>query len=197
MIRIESLSARPPLGDRELFVDANGAFSVRQALGFADVCREADIRWFEEPVTSDDASGLRAVREAAPYAMDIAAGEYIFTLDDARLLLEAGAVDVLQADVTRCGGITGFLRVAALCEAHHVDLSGHCAPALHRHVACAAERLRHLEWFHDHVRIEQMLFDGAPKVDDGVIRPEPGRAGHGLAFKAPDAERFKISGDLQ
>lgn len=189
--------ARAAVGDRQLFVDANGAFSVRQALDFAHLCREADIRWFEEPVTSDDAPGLREVRESAPPAMDVTAGEYIYTLDDARCLLEAGAVDVLQADVTRCGGITGFLRIAALCEAHHVDLSGHCAPAIHRHVACAVQRLRHLEWFHDHVRIEQMLFDGAPEATDGLIRPDLGRAGHGLAFKARDAERYKITGGLE
>ena len=77
-------------------------------------------------------------------------------------MLEAQAVDVQQADMTRCGGVTAFLQIAALCEAFHIDLSGHCAPSLHLHVACASPRLRHLEWFHDHVRIEHMLFDGAP-----------------------------------
>jgi L-alanine-DL-glutamate epimerase-like enolase superfamily enzyme len=189
--------AKAAVGDRQLFVDANGAFSSRQALGFVHACREADIRWFEEPVTSDDEDGLRLVREGVPQAMDVAAGEYTYTLDDARRLLEAGAVDVLQADATRCGGVTGFLRIAALCEAHHIDLSGHCAPAIHLHVACAALRLRHLEWFHDHVRIEQMLFDGAPEADDGVIRPDPSRPGHGLAFKIADAEPYKIAGGLE
>jgi L-alanine-DL-glutamate epimerase-like enolase superfamily enzyme len=188
--------AKAAIGDRHLFVDANGAFSSRQALGFVHTCHQADIRWFEEPVTSDDEVGLRLVREGVPQAMDVAAGEYIYTLDDTRRLLEAGAVDVLQADVTRCGGVTGFLRIAALCEAYHVDLSGHCAPAIHLHAACAALRLRHLEWFHDHVRIEQMLFDGAPKAAGGVIRPDLDRPGHGLTFKAADAEAYKIAGDL-
>ncbi|HEY1749676.1 MAG TPA: enolase C-terminal domain-like protein [Caulobacteraceae bacterium] len=188
--------AKAAIGERGLFVDANGAFSARQALALAERCRGADIRWFEEPVTSDDPAGLRLVREGAPAGMDVAAGEYVFTLDDARRLLDADCVDVLQADVTRCGGITGFLEVAALCEAHHVDLSGHCAPALHRHVACAAHRLRHLEWFHDHVRIEQLLFDGAPVAKAGAIAPDLDRPGHGLAFKTPDAERFRVAGGL-
>lgn len=188
--------ARAAIGEHELFVDANGAFSVKQALGIALACREAAITWFEEPVTSDDPAGLRRMRAEAPAAMEIAAGEYIFTLDDARRLLEAEAVDVLQADATRCGGITGFLRVGTLCEAHHIDLSGHCAPSLHRHVACAVPRLRHLEWFHDHVRIEQMLFDGAPIARGGEIRPEPGRPGHGLVFKKKDAEQFRIAGEI-
>jgi L-alanine-DL-glutamate epimerase-like enolase superfamily enzyme len=105
-------------------------------------------------------------------------------------MLAAGAVDVVQADVTRCGGVTGFLAVAALADAHHIDLSGHCAPALHLHAACAAPRLRHLEWFHDHVRIEHMLFDGAPAAKDGRIAPDLTRPGHGLVFKDKDAERY-------
>jgi L-alanine-DL-glutamate epimerase-like enolase superfamily enzyme len=188
------MEARSAIGDRQLFVDANGAFSVKQALCFADACPEADIRWFEEPVTSDDLPGLRLMRERAPGPIDIAAGEYIHTADDARRMLEADAVDVLQADATRCGGITGFLQIGALCEAHHIDLSAHCAPAIHRHVGCSVPRLRHLEWFHDHVRIEQMLFDGAPQAHDGAIEPDLGRPGHGLTFKHQDAERFLVNG---
>ncbi len=187
-----AMAAKRAIGDSELFVDANGAFSAKQALRFAEASLEADIRWFEEPVTSDDPPGLRLVRERAPPGMDVAAGEYIYNLDDARILLEAGSVDVLQADVTRCGGVSGFFDIAALCEAHHTDLSGHCAPSLHRHVACVVPRLRHLEWFHDHVRIEQMLFDGAPAAKHGAIRPDLTRPGHGIEFKAQDAERFRI-----
>ena len=186
------LVAKAAIGDCQLFVDANGAFSVKQAMQFIGRCREAQIRWFEEPVTSDDPAGLGKLRQLLPGATDVAAGEYIYTLDDARALLSAEAVDVLQADVTRCGGITGMMMIGALCEAHHLDLSGHCAPSLHRHVACALPRLRHVEWFHDHVRIEQLLFDGAPVASDGVIRPDPGKPGHGLTFKTRDAERFAI-----
>ena len=119
------------------------------------------MRWFEEPVSSDDLAGLRLIRDRAPAELQIAAGEYGYDSRYFRRMLEAGAVDVLQADATRCGGITGFLQAAALCEAHGLDLSAHCAPALHLHPCCAIQRLRHLEYFHDHVRIEQVLFDGA------------------------------------
>jgi L-alanine-DL-glutamate epimerase-like enolase superfamily enzyme len=189
--------AKSAIGAHELFVDANGAFSVKEALRFAKTCQDGDIRWFEEPVTSDDLPGLRLVREDAPPGVEIAAGEYIYTVDDARRLLAANAVDVLQADATRCLGFTGFLAIASLCEAHHIDLSAHCAPSLHRHVACAAPRLRHIEWFHDHVRIEQMLFDGAPTVQNGEIAPDLGQCGHGLTFKRRDAARFQIGGHLQ
>jgi L-alanine-DL-glutamate epimerase-like enolase superfamily enzyme len=185
--------AKSAIGDTQLFVDANGAFSTDEALDFAARCEAFDLRWFEEPVTSDDLPGLHFLRGRLGSGTAVAAGEYIYTTDDARRMLEAGAVDVLQADVTRCGGITGFLQIAALCEAHHTDLSGHCAPSLHRHVACAVPRLRHLEWFHDHVRIEQMLFEGAPHAHDGTISPDLGRFGNGLEFRRKDAERLKIA----
>jgi len=185
-------TARSAIGDCALFVDANGAFDVRQALSFAElVAGESGVSWFEEPVSSDDLDGLATIRARAPSGMDIAAGEYGYDLDYFRTMLARGAVDVQQADVTRCGGYTGFLQVAALCEAHHVPLSGHCGPSIHLPVACAAPRLRHLEWFHDHVRIEQMLFDGAPRPRAGTIRPDLSRPGNGLVFKRQDAERFR------
>ncbi len=153
--------------------------------------REAGVAWFEEPVSSDDLEGLQLMRQRAPACMEIAAGEYGYTTDYFRRMLSAGAVDVQQADITRCGGITAFLQVAALCEAHHIDLSGHCGPSIHLHAACAAPRFRHLEWFHDHVRIEHMLFEGAPIPQDGVIRPDLSRPGIGLEFKRNDAEKFR------
>ena len=163
-----------------MFVDANGAYGVRQAQHFAArFAAEQDVRWFEEPVSSDDLDGLRRSARTAPATMEIAAGEYGYTLDYFRQMLGAGAVDVQQADATRCGGVTGFLQAATLCEAWHTDLSAHCAPALHRHLGCAAPRFRHVEWFHDHVRIEHMLFDGAPGPEErhhraGFRRPGTG-----------------------
>ncbi|HEY3847153.1 MAG TPA: enolase C-terminal domain-like protein [Acetobacteraceae bacterium] len=184
-------AAKGAIGEHALFVDANGAYSVKQALSLAGAFADQGVAWFEEPVSSDDLEGLRLLRRRAPAGMDIAAGEYGYTTDYFRRMLSSGAVDVLQADVTRCQGYTGWLQAAALCDAHHVDLSGHCAPSLHLPVACAAPRFRHLEWFHDHVRIEHMLFDGAPVPQDGMIRPDLSRPGNGLIFKRQDAERFR------
>ncbi|AYQ91195.1 mandelate racemase [Burkholderia gladioli] len=186
-------TARDALGpEGELFVDANGAYAPRVALGFAEAAAAFDLRWFEEPVSSEDLDGLRGVRDGVAGRCEIAAGEYAWLPDDFRRLLASGAIDVLQADATRCGGISGFLAAAALAEAHHRDLSAHCAPALHRHVAGALARVRHIEWFHDHARVEQLLFDGAPVPRDGRVAADDGAPGLGLALKARDAEAYAL-----
>lgn len=186
-------AAREAIGDdAELFVDANGAYSRKQALEFSYVFSEMDVSWFEEPVTSDDLDGLRLMRDDGPPGMDIAAGEYGYDVTYFHRMLSAGAVDVLQADATRCGGYTGFFQAAVLCEAHHVPLSSHCAPALHIPVGCSARPFRHAEYFHDHARIEGMLFDNVPSPNDGALKPDLSRPGNGLTFKRKDAEKFAI-----
>jgi L-alanine-DL-glutamate epimerase-like enolase superfamily enzyme len=183
--------ARQAIGaDAELFVDANGAYSRKQALEQAERFAELNVRWFEEPVSPDDLPGLRVLRDRAPAGMEIAAGEYGYEVGYFREMVAAGAVDVLQADATRCGGITGFLQVATLCQAHHLPLSAHTASALHTHVCCAATPLRHLEYFHDHVRIENMFFEGVPKPVNGELRPDLSRPGMGIELKQADAQRF-------
>ncbi|WP_083615072.1 enolase C-terminal domain-like protein [Paraburkholderia sp. SOS3] len=186
--------ARDAIGsDAGLFIDANGAFDPKTALRFAEAISELDVQWFEEPVSSDDLAGLAAIRFATPPGMRIAAGEYGYTADYFRRMLEAEAVDVLQADASRCGGVTGFMRAAHLADAFHIPLSAHCAPALHLHAAAAVPGLCHQEWFHDHVRIESMLFDGAPRVANGSIAPDLSRPGCGLEFRRKDAQRFAVS----
>jgi L-alanine-DL-glutamate epimerase-like enolase superfamily enzyme len=177
----------------ELFVDANGAYSRKQALALADrFAAEADVSWFEEPVSSDDLAGLRLLRDRAPAGVTIAAGEYGYDGPYFRRMLEAGAVDTLQADVTRCAGITGLLEVAGLCSSFELPLSLHCGPAIHLHPALALAPFVHLEYFHDHVRIEQMLFDGVGRPQGGELSPDLTRPGLGLEFKRSDAERYAI-----
>ncbi|MGN6359455.1 MAG: enolase C-terminal domain-like protein, partial [Thermomicrobiales bacterium] len=105
----------------------------------------------------------------------------------------AGAVDVLQADMTRCAGVTGFLQAAALAHAYSVPFSAHCAPELHAHAACAAPSFRHAEYFYDHVRIAHLLFDGVPEPVNGELRPDPTRPGLGLELKRSEAARWKAS----
>ena len=179
----------------ELYADANGALTRKEALYWARrLADEWDVRWFEEPVSSRDTEGLRQLREHGPGGVDIAAGEYGFVLDDFADLLAGPAVDCLQADVTRCGGITGLLQTAGLAAAHHTDLSAHCAPAVSAHACCAVGPLRHLEYFHDHVRVERLLFDGTLSPVGGELRPEADRPGIGLRVKWADAEPYRVPG---
>jgi L-alanine-DL-glutamate epimerase-like enolase superfamily enzyme len=187
-------ACRDAVGDEVvLMTDANGALNRKDALYWADRFRgDWGVCWMEEPVASVDREGLRLLRDRAPAGLDIAAGEYGYVLRDFFDLLAAGSVDCLQADVTRCGGLTGLLQVAGLCSVFNVDLSAHCAPAVSSHAFCGVQRLRHLEYFHDHVRIEQMLFDGAQRPRQGVLYPDPSRPGLGLSLKCKDAERYLV-----
>ncbi|MFC8570287.1 enolase C-terminal domain-like protein [Streptomyces sp. NPDC057245] len=192
-------AVRRAVGDGpELFADANGALGRKEALYWAHRFHdEWDVRWFEEPVGSADLEGLRMLRERGPARLEVAAGEYAFTAQDFANLVDGPrgpAVDCLQADVTRCGGITGVLEVAGLSGARHLDLSAHCAPAVSAHAFCAVRRLRHLEYFHDHVRVERLLFDGTLSPEDGALRPDTGRPGLGLEVRWADAEPYRVHG---
>ncbi len=188
-----AVAAREAVGNAvQLYVDANGAYTRKQALEFARRYRDLGVTWFEEPVSSDDLGGLHLIRDQGPPGLDIAAGEYGYDLVYFRRMLEAGAVDVLQADATRCAGITEFLRAGALAAAHNIPLSAHTAPSLHTHACCGAMPSYNIEYFHDHERIEHMVFDGALTPSDGVLKPDLSRPGLGLDFKRTDAARYEI-----
>lgn len=184
--------ARAAVGpDVELFVDANGAYECKQALAQAEIFGRYGVRWFEEPVTSDDLDGLRLLRQRCPPGMQIAAGEYGDRLAYFRNMLLADAVDAVQVDATRCAGFTEFMRIAALVQAWKLPLSAHTAPSIHLHACCALPTACHIEYFHDHVRIEHMFFDGAADARHGVLRPDLSRPGLGLTLREDVARHFK------
>jgi L-alanine-DL-glutamate epimerase-like enolase superfamily enzyme len=180
--------ARAAIGDAELFIDANGAFTAKEALRFAEQVAPLGVTWFEEPVSSLDRDGLRLVRARCPAGMDVAAGEYASTAAD--FLALTGVVDCLQADVTRCGAIAGLLLGAVIAGSHELELSGHTSPMIHAHALCAVPKLRHLEWFHDHVRIERLLFEGFLEPVEGAVRPDLSRPGLGVELRRADAEPY-------
>ena len=186
-------AAREAIGEEAvLMVDGNGAYRRAQALALAQAFAAQRVAWFEEPLSSDDLAGLHMVRERAPAGMAVAAGEYGWDAEYFRKMLSAQAVDVLQADATRCGGFTGFLQVDALCRGFNVPLSAHCAPALHLQVCSAAQSVVHLEYFHDHARIEHMAFDGVPDPVDGALAADLSRPGMGYTLRASEISRFRI-----
>jgi L-alanine-DL-glutamate epimerase-like enolase superfamily enzyme len=185
-------AAREAIGaEVALMVDANGAFDRRAAARQAERYAELGVSYFEEPVPSDDLEGLRWLRDAVPPGIEVAAGEYAWDLFELQRL--AGCVDVLQADVTRCGGITNLLRADGICRAHDLPFSAHCAPQVSAHLCCALERAAHVEYFHDHERVESMLFDGALSLEDGELRPDPTRPGLGIELNRAEAERLSAN----
>lgn len=179
-------------GDANLMVDGNGGYTRKQALALAHDFAEQDVCWFEEPLPSRDLEGLRLMRDRAPPGMDIAAGEYGWGVWYFRRMLQAGAVDCLQIDSTRCGGFTGFMECAAVARGFGIPVSAHCAPHLHAHVCSAVPLLRHVEYFHDHVRLESMFFNGLPQLHRGGLQVDPTRPGLGLELKPQDIERYRI-----
>jgi L-alanine-DL-glutamate epimerase-like enolase superfamily enzyme len=185
-------AARRTIGNNALYVDANGAYDRKQALRFAEAFGELDVSWFEEPVTSDDLPGLRMLSLRVPEGMEIAAGEYGYDTVYFRRMLTANAVDVIQMDATRCGGITGFRLAAAIADAFHFPISAHTAPSLHAHLCCAEPRVRNVEYFHDHARIESMLLDGAIVARGGELKPDLSSPGLGLTLKRADAEQYRV-----
>ncbi len=185
--------ARKAIGDDvDLFVDANGAYTRKQALEQARIFRDSNVVWFEEPVSSDDLDGLRLIRDAGPAGMNIAAGEYGYDSWYFRRMLAAGAVDVLQADATRCAGITGFLQADALCQSHSMPLSAHTSPSIHAHACCGAQNAINVEFFFDHARIEKMFFEGALEVSGGMLKPDLRSPGFGLVFKEQNARQYQV-----
>lgn len=186
-------AVRGEIGEEiELMVDGNGAYAPKEALLWAERFAERfGVTYFEEPVSSEDLRGMRLVRERGPAGMAIAAGEYGWGLPHLQQMLDAEAVDVLQADVSRCGGITDLLRVDGLCKARNRPLSAHCVPAVSAHACCALETLVHVEHFFDHARAERLLFDGAPRPAGGLLRPDRSRPGLGLELKRTDAARYE------
>lgn len=184
--------ARQAVGDDvALFVDANGAYERKQALSLSRVFEAQGVTWFEEPVSSDDLEGLRLLRDTT--SVDVTAGEYGYDLFYFDRMIGAGAVDVMQVDVTRCGGTTEFLRAAALCRAANLPLSSHTAPAQHLHVACALPHLVHMEYFHDHALIEQRILDGVSTPEGGHLMPDLSRPGSGFQLNRDQADRFRVA----
>jgi L-alanine-DL-glutamate epimerase-like enolase superfamily enzyme len=187
--------ARRTIGSRaELFVDANSAYDLKTAFYFTELfAEEFDVRWMEQPLAPEDRQGMRFLRERRPAKVEIADGEYGYGPSYFREMIDSGAVDVVMADATRCCGISGFLKAAAICETSGVPLSSHCAPVLHLHPGCASAPFRHAEYFHDHVRIERMFFDGFPEPVNGALKPDLSTPGLGVAFRQADAEPYRQS----
>jgi L-alanine-DL-glutamate epimerase-like enolase superfamily enzyme len=122
-------------GDVKLMVDANCGYRAFEAIQFAKRIEELDIFWFEEPVGADDYDGMRRVAEMSP--IPVAAGENEYTKYGFRDLIACKGVSIVTPDAKICGGITEFMKIAALTQAHDLAISPHGSQEVHTHLAAA------------------------------------------------------------
>jgi L-alanine-DL-glutamate epimerase-like enolase superfamily enzyme len=156
---------------------------VRQAISIGSRIEEYGLYWLEDVVAHDDYPGL--ARVAAALATPIAAGEYVYGAVPFRHLLEARAVDIVMIDVLRAGGITQWLKIAALAEAFNLPVVSHLIPELHVHLVAAVPNgltVEYMPW-------SGRMFEEVPLPQNGELAV-PDRPGLGLAFDRAALRRY-------
>ena len=139
-------AAREAIGaDVKLMVDANCGYRAFEAIQFARQVEQYDIYWFEEPVGADDYEGMRRVAEMTP--IPIAAGENEYTKYGFRDLIACKGASIITPDAKICGGITEFMKIAALTQAHDLAVSPHGSQEVHTHLAAAIPNAILIEYF--------------------------------------------------
>lgn len=167
-------------------VDANNAWDAATAMRVGRQIEECDPAWLEEPVVADDTHGL--ARVARELQIPIATGEHEYTKYGARELLELEAADVLQTDVSRCGGVTELLKIGALAQAWNIPLAPHAMPLVHMHLVSALKGAVTVENLLIWDDVDQRLFVDPPRPSAGVIRV-PERKGLGLSLREDELSR--------
>lgn len=155
-----------------------------------------NLRWLEEPVIPDDIQGLASLK--ATGRIPIASGEHEFTIYGFRDLLEAKAVDYIQFDTNRVGGITQARKIAALAEAHSVPVIPHAGQMHNYHIVMASLNSPMAEYF-PVVDVEVgnelfwYIFDGEPVAENGYINLRDDVPGLGLRLKESGLSDFNIT----
>jgi L-alanine-DL-glutamate epimerase-like enolase superfamily enzyme len=184
--------ARQIIGDHaELFVDANGAYDFQTALKISHEFARSGVSWYEQPILPSDLEALEELKRRLPPGMNLASGEYIYDLSELSYRLKFRAQHFIQLDSTRCKGITGFVKAVNSCELSDVPVSSHCAPSLHVALGCAFKNFKHIEYFFDHSRIENLIFTGVPQVQNGCLSPQTSKPGNGLELNRSVAEKYR------
>ena len=171
-------AARKAAGDDFiLVVDANRGWGVQDAIRFARLIEPLNIGWFEEPCHwHDDAAMMAAVRRAI--RIPVTAGQSEITSQGVRRLVDAGAVDFVNYDVSEGGGITDWRRAAALCGAAGVRMAHHEESQVARHLLTAVPHGTYLECFADPERdpVWQRMWLNRPALKNGIatVTDEPG-----------------------
>lgn len=181
---IERIRAvREAVGDGfDIMVDVNQGWSEWQARAGAPALAELGVRWLEEPLPAADLDGNARLAAALPLA--VAGGEGTCTLDAFLDMLRRGTYSLITPDVMKCGGPTGFLRVANLAAAHHVPLASHTCTEISAHLVAACPRGT---WCEHVTGVWDGLFAGELDISGGALHlPEAPGAGMHLS---PEAAR--------
>jgi D-arabinonate dehydratase len=181
----EAVGSRP-----ELFVDANQSWTVNEAVRGARALGEHDVGWVEEPISDWDLDGHRRIvdRMDAP----LAAGEMFYRPERFEWLLSGGALDVVQPDLLRGGGVSALREIAALAATHHVPFVPHIHYAVSAHLVNAAPTGEYVEYIPEYDATDVLA--NAPEIRDGevVLSGEPG---HGYSIDEGTREAFGVSFD--
>lgn len=170
--------------DYEIMVDANQAFTGAEALRRAHMLAEFDIAWFEEPLPADDLE--EHVRLAAASPIPIAVGESLYSISQFKDFLSLGAASIIQVDVARIGGITPWLKVAHMSEAHNAPVCPHFLMESHVSLSCAVPNAQWVEY------IPQLgaLLSNRIRIEDGYAVPDQA-PGMGLDWNWSAVESLK------
>lgn len=190
MKRVET--ARETIGpERTLLVDANNGYDAATAIQMGRRLEEYGVYFFEEPVHPNNLPGSRRVADALD--IPIVSGELEYTLDGFRDLIDHGGVDMIQPDATVLGGITEFLKVAALARAYHLPVAPHWEQEIHMHLVGALPNTLFVEYFtrEINVRVEDKLYVDFIEPVDGKL-PLPEAPGLGMELQPDVLERYRI-----
>ena len=180
---------RAHLGDDfPLMADANMRWTVDQSIAAARAFQDSNLTWLEEPTIPDDVAGhARIVREGG---VPIATGENLHTLHEFTQMIAAGGVTFPEPDVTNCGGVTVFMKVAHLAEAFNLPLTSHGAHDLTVHLLAAVPNRSYLE-VHG-FGLDRYIARPVPIVDGNALAPDG--PGHGVAFDWAALEKTRVLG---
>ncbi len=176
--------------DVALYVDANSAYHPKQAIYLAKEFEQSQVGWFEEPVLTEDVEGLARIVGAT--SIQIATGEQEYSVHGFRGLLSAAAVDIVQPDVFRVGGVTAWLRIAELAETFNRPVAPHLAPLVHLHLACTIPNLKSLEYRDIDMEADRGWYHDVPQLNGGTWSPFPDRLGLGLELDPYAVERWAV-----
>ncbi len=170
-----------------LMVDANMRWNVETAIRAARAFQECDVYWLEEPTIPDDVAGH--ARIAVEGGVPLASGENLHTIYEFQKMIAEGKISFPEPDVSNCGGITGWLRVAKFAYAHHLPVTTHGVHELHLHLLAAVPNASYLEVHGFGLERFQL---NPPPINDGIMIA-PDLPGHGVEFDWEALQQFEIN----